>query len=362
MNIPPPQRYTTQLGGRELIIETGKYAKLVSGSVTVRYGDTMLLVTAQMSGGKAPTSFLPLTVEYEEKHYAIGKIPGSFQRREGRPGTQAILNARITDRQIRPLFPKTLRNEVQVIITVLSADQANDPGILGAIGASAALSISDIPWDGPTACVRVGYQDGQYILNPTVQQLETTDLDLLVAGTQDAILMVEAGAEELSEDMMVGALEFAQRELAGVAALIAQMQADTGKAKADFEPALEIGDEDVELVYSEAVQAGLKDAILTPNKKDRGKASKELRNTLLKNTSLTPLPKALVNASTSLKALLTKPCNANRAGLCLKKTNALTDARPKTFARFGLNLACYQGRTVQRCSRGVKRRCWASPR
>lgn len=281
MNIPAPKRYTTTLGGRELTIETGKYAKLVSGSVTVRYGDTMLLVTAQMSDNKGQTSFLPLTVEYEEKHYAIGKIPGSFQRREGRPGTQAILNARITDRQIRPLFPKTLRNEVQVIITVLSADQANDPGILGAIGASAALSISDIPWDGPTACVRVGYQDGQYVLNPTVQQLETTDLDLLVAGTQDAILMVEAGAEELSEDVMVGALEFAQRELAGVTALIAHMQADIGKAKADFEPALDIAAEDIELVYNEALQAGLKDAILTPNKKDRGKASKELRNAII---------------------------------------------------------------------------------
>lgn len=281
VNIPPPQRYTTQLGGRELIIETGKYAKLVSGSVTVRYGDTVLLVTAQMSDGKAPTSFLPLTVEYEEKHYAIGKIPGSFQRREGRPGTRAILNARVTDRQIRPLFPKTLRNEVQVIITVLSADQVNDPGILGAIGASAALSISNIPWDGPTACVRVGYQDGQYILNPTVQQLETTDLELVVAGTQDAILMVEAGAKELSEEVMVGALEFAQKELSGITEMIAKMQADIGKAKADFEPALEIGDEDVELVYGEAVQAGLKEAILTPNKKDRGTATKALRNGII---------------------------------------------------------------------------------
>ena len=127
MNIPAGKRYSTTLGGRELVLETGKYAKLVSGSVTVRYGDTLVLVTAHMSDTAAPTDFLPLTVEYEERHYAIGKIPGSFQKREGRPGNQATLNARVTDRQIRPLFPKGLRNEVQVIITVLSADQRHDP-------------------------------------------------------------------------------------------------------------------------------------------------------------------------------------------------------------------------------------------
>ncbi len=283
MNTPAAKRYTTMLGGRELTLETGKYAKLVAGSVIVRYGDTVLLVTAQMSDSSAPLSFLPLTVEYEEKHYAVGKIPGSFQRREGRPGTRAVLNARITDRQIRPLFPKTLRNEVQVIITVLSADQVNDPGILGAIGASAALSISDIPWDGPTASVRVGYEDGEYILNPTTQQLETSELDLLVAGTSDAILMVEAGANELSEEIMVGALEHAQAELQAVTSLIQQMQAEIGKAKAEFEPALVAADEDIQQVYQAAVGAGLKDAILTPNKKDRAKATKSLRNGIIEN-------------------------------------------------------------------------------
>ena len=133
MTIPNPKRYVTPLGGRDLILETGKYAKQVAGTITVRYGDTMLLVTAQMSEYGSSLPFLPLTVEYEERHYAIGKIPGSFLRREGRPGTQATLNARITDRQIRPMFPKDLRNEIQIIITVLSADQINDPGPLGAI-------------------------------------------------------------------------------------------------------------------------------------------------------------------------------------------------------------------------------------
>ena len=167
MNIPSGHRYSTMLGGKELVLETGKYAKQVSGSVVVRYGGTAILVTAQMSPSASPMNFLPLTVEFEERHYAIGKIPGSFMKREGRPGTQAILNARITDRQIRPLFPKTLRNEVQVIVTVLSADQVSDPGPLAAIGASAALSISNIPWDGPTACMNVGYVNGEYVLSPS---------------------------------------------------------------------------------------------------------------------------------------------------------------------------------------------------
>jgi len=144
------------LGGRELTLETGRLAKLVSGSVTLRYGDTMLLVTAQAREDLSTLDFLPLTVEFEERHYAVGRIPGSFPRREGRPGEKAILSARITDRQIRPLFPKGYRQETQVIITVLSADGQNAADVLGPVGASAALSISDIPWAGPTACVRVG--------------------------------------------------------------------------------------------------------------------------------------------------------------------------------------------------------------
>ncbi|HRN19613.1 MAG TPA: polyribonucleotide nucleotidyltransferase, partial [Trueperaceae bacterium] len=171
MNLPNHRVYTTQFGGRELVIETGKLAKQVSGSVTVRYGDTLVLVTAQMNDSASPLSFLPLTVEYEERHYAIGKIPGSFMRREGRPGIQGTLNARLIDRQIRPLFPKGLRNEVQVIVTILSADQVNDPAPLAAIGASAALSISDIPWAGPTACATVGYDGGQYLANPSMRRL-----------------------------------------------------------------------------------------------------------------------------------------------------------------------------------------------
>ena len=290
MTIPQPKRYTTQLGGRELVLETGKYAKQASGSVTVRYGDTLVLVTAQMSSGTSPMDFLPLTVEYEERHYAIGKIPGSFMRREGRPGNQAILNARITDRQIRPLFPKGLRNEVQIIITVLAADQENDPAPLAAIGASAALTMSDIPWDGPTACVSVGYTNGDYVLNPTLEQLGESALELTVAGTRDAVLMVEGGAAELSEEVMVGAIEFAQREMAGVFDIIEQMRADVGEPKASFEPAVELSPDDVEMMVREAQEAGLRDALLTKGKHDRSARMKELRNGILGR--LVPDPEA----------------------------------------------------------------------
>jgi polyribonucleotide nucleotidyltransferase len=282
VNIPQGNRYSTTLGGRELIIETGKYAKQASGSVTVRYGDSMVLVTAQMSPNASPMDFLPLAVEYEERHYAIGKIPGSFMRREGRPGTQAVLNARITDRQIRPLFPKGLRNEVQVIVTVLAADRHNDPAILGAIGASAALHMSDIPWQGPTACLSVGYIDGQYVLNPSLKQLEdASQLELTVAGTRDAVLMVEASAGELSEEAMIGAIEFAHREMQGVIDLIEQLRAEVGKPKAEVEAAHEISEEDLERVASEAATRGLKEALLTPGKHERSERVKALRDEII---------------------------------------------------------------------------------
>ncbi len=281
MNIPAAKRYGTVLGGRELVIETGKYAKQVSGSVTVRYGDTVVLATAQMSDGASPGDFLPLTVEYEERHYAIGKIPGSFMRREGRPGTQATLNGRLTDRQIRPLFPKGLHNEIQVIITVLSADRQNDPATLGAIGASAALSLSNIPWDGPTACLTIGYRDGRYLVNPTLTELESSQLELVVAASRDAVLMVEAGADELPEGVMAGAIELAHQELRPVIALIEQLGAELGQVKAPIKPLAGLPDEEVERVYQEAKAAGLYEVLLTPGKHERSEAQKALREAII---------------------------------------------------------------------------------
>lgn len=273
--------YTTMLGGRELSIETGRLAKLVSGSVTLRYGDTLLLVTAQARDEKSLLDFLPLTVEFEERHYAVGKIPGSFQRREGRPGEKAILSARITDRQIRPLFPKGYRHETQVIITVLSADGQNAPDVLGPIGASAALSVSDIPWAGPTACVRVGQIDGQYVVNPTAEQLERSVMDLVVAGTRDAVMMVEAGAQTVDEETLVGAIEFAHAEMQGVISLIETMRAEIGLEKFNFLAESDLSTDLVPELAEAARVGGLRGALLTVKKKERSANLKALRDRLI---------------------------------------------------------------------------------
>ena len=180
--------FKTEWAGRPLVIETGKFAKQASGAVMVRYGDTAVLVTA--TGAKKPregTDFFPLTVDYEEKLYSVGKIPGGFVKREGRPGESAILNARLIDRPIRPLFDKGVRNDVHVVATVLSVDQDNAPEMAAMLGASAALSISNIPFEGPSAGVKVGRVNGNFVINPTVQQREESDLMITVAGTDDAI-------------------------------------------------------------------------------------------------------------------------------------------------------------------------------
>jgi len=203
--------FQTEIGGRVLSIETGKFAGQANGAVTVSYGETVVLVTACMGRNPRPdVDFLPLTVDYEERLYAAGKIPGSFFRREGRPGEEAILAARLTDRPLRPLFPKGLRHDVQIVVTVLSADQENEPEILSIIGASAALGISDIPFDGPVGATRVGYIDGEFILNPTFSQLTESALDLVVAGTKEAVVMIEAGAREVPEEIILEAVKFGQ--------------------------------------------------------------------------------------------------------------------------------------------------------
>src|SRR5204863_9488028 len=187
---------------RKLTIETGKLALLAGGSVTVRYGDTMVLGTANRSDPRPGLDFFPLTVDFEERMYAAGKIPGGFIKRESRPSEAAILAMRLTDRPIRPLFPKGYRQDVQVVLTVLSADQENDPDILAVNGASAALAISSIPFLGPVGAVRVGRIGGEFVTNPTTSQLDESELDLVVAGTRDAVMMVEAGAKILPESVM----------------------------------------------------------------------------------------------------------------------------------------------------------------
>ena len=224
--------FERQIGGRMLRIESGKLALQAGGSVTVKYGDTVLLVTATAAPvTREGIDFLPFTVDYEERLYAAGKIPGSFFRREGRPTTEAILAMRQVDRPLRPLFPKHLRNEIQVVITSLSADQENIPDILGIIGASAAVSISEIPFDGPVSGCRIGYVNGELVVNPTFQQLEDSALDLVIAGTKDAVMMVEAGASEVSEALLLQALKLGQIVNAEVVELQEDMVRQLGKAK-----------------------------------------------------------------------------------------------------------------------------------
>jgi len=227
--------FQREIGGRPLVIETGALAEQANGAVTVTYGETVVLVTACISTDlREGQDFLPLTVDYEERLYAAGKIPGSFFRREGRPGQEAVLTSRLTDRPLRPLFSKSLHNDVQVVVTVLSADQENPPDILAICGASAALGISDIPFGGPVAAVRVGYIDDEYVLNPTFTRLSQSRLDLVVAGTKDGVIMVEAGAKEVAEDILLGSLKFGQEAIQDVIKLQEELIQACGKPKMEF--------------------------------------------------------------------------------------------------------------------------------
>jgi DNA polymerase III epsilon subunit family exonuclease len=222
---------TTELGGRTLTIENGKLALLAGGSVTVRYGDTVVLGTANRSEPRPGLDFFPLTIDFEERMYAAGKIPGGFIKREARPSEGAILAARLTDRPIRPLFPEGYKDDVQCVVTVLSTDQENDPDVLGTIAASTALTISEIPFLGPVAAVRIGRIDGQFVVNPTTSQMDESELDLVVSGTREAIMMVEAGAKILPESVMADAIMFGHRSLLPIIELQEQLRAQVGKAK-----------------------------------------------------------------------------------------------------------------------------------
>ncbi len=227
--------YSMELAGRTLTFETGKMAELANGSVLVRYGDTAVIVNVTAS--KEPREgidFFPLSVDYEEKLYAVGKIPGSFQKREGKPSEKAILTSRAIDRPLRPLFPKDFRNDVCVVATALSVDQDNSPEVCAMIGASAALSISDIPFGGPTAAVNVGYVDDQIIINPNAEQRDKSRLNLTVAGTREKIAMIEAGADEIPNDIMLEAIKQAHTEIKKVCDFIEMVQKEIGKPKFEY--------------------------------------------------------------------------------------------------------------------------------
>jgi DNA polymerase III epsilon subunit family exonuclease len=225
------QTFETQFAGRTLTIETGKMALLAGGAVTVRFGDTMVLGTANRSDPRPGLDFFPLTVEFEERMYAAGKIPGGFIKRESRPSEQAILACRLTDRPIRPLFPDGYKDDIQIVITVLSTDQENQTDVLGTFAASCALTISPIPFMGPIGAVRIGRIDGEFVVNPTISDLERSDIDLIVSGTRDAIMMVEAGASIVPEDVMADAILFGHKALQPLIDIQEEMRAACGKAK-----------------------------------------------------------------------------------------------------------------------------------
>ncbi|MCA9909694.1 MAG: polyribonucleotide nucleotidyltransferase, partial [Anaerolineae bacterium] len=274
-------RYVTQLGDQELIIETGKFAEQAGGAVTVQVGQTVVFATTTMSkSAREGIDFFPLSVDYEEKLYAAGRIPGSYFRREGRPSESAILISRVVDRPLRPLFPEYMRNEVQIIFSALSHDQENQVDMIGIIAASTALMISDIPWEGPVAAVRIGLIDGEFVINPTIPQMEDSILDLRVAGTGDAINMVECAAVEIDEETMIRALMLAHETMQPIIEMQKQIAAEIGKPKSEFISSKI--DESIETQVAERAREAVRQALIeTTDRTERTERLDAVRSELL---------------------------------------------------------------------------------
>ena len=266
---------TKSFAGRELRIETGRFAKQAAGSAVVQYGDTMVLVAITAANKSSSLPFFPLTVEYKEKTYAAGKFPGGFIKREGRPAESEILTARIIDRSIRPLFPKSFQNEVQVFAYVISTDQENGADVLALNGASVALALSSVPWGGPIAGVRIGRVDGEFVMNPTFEQLEQSDLDMFVAGNAQSIQMVEGGSLELSEEEIADSLAFAQKGLAEVAALQNELIEQASTAKMEW--VKNEAPEELTARVNDLAAERVKTSLNLAEKSERSKALEELR-------------------------------------------------------------------------------------
>src|SRR5438094_9678504 len=264
--------------GRPLKLEAGRLAKQAAGSCLLQFGETVVLATVTVSDNVSTLPFFPLQVEYREKSYAAGKIPGGFLKREGRPSDEEILSARVIDRTIRPLFPDGFKNEVQVFVYVLSADQENDADVLGVVAASAALMISKVPWNGPVAAVRVGRVEGAWILNPTFQQLEFSDVDMVVSGSRDSIVMVEGGALELTEAEIVKALEVAHKGIRELLDAADELIADVRQPKMEWtkvEPPAELVTR-----VKQLAQARVSEALNLPEKAERAQALAALKATI----------------------------------------------------------------------------------
>ncbi len=270
--------YKTELAGRELSVEIGKVAELANGECIVRYGDTMVLVTAVASEKpRAGIDFFPLSIDYEEKMYSVGKIPGGFTKREGRPSEKAILTARVIDRPIRPLFPKDYRNDVCINALVMCVEQDNSPEICAMLGSSIALSISDIPFAGPTASVSVGMIDGEYIINPTVEQREKSRMNLTVSSTKEKVMMIEAGADEVTDEEMFEAIMFGHRQNVELCKFIDTIVADLGKEKHSYEE--HVVDHDFYDAIKELIgDSRMEEAVFTDLKQLRDERISEIKN------------------------------------------------------------------------------------
>src|SRR5258707_15539404 len=235
-HIRAPDQLSVEVGGRALILETGKMAKQANGAIVAKYGDTVVLNTAVMANKPNDRDFLPLTVDYREYTYSAGKIPGGFFKREGRPTEREIIVSRLTDRPMRPLFPESWRNETQINAMVLSADSENDPDVIAVTAAAAAAYCSDLPFEKPIACVRVGLLDGQLVINPTVADQKKSLMNIIIAGTEEAVVMVESGALEVSEEAVADALEFGHAQIKKIVAAIKDLYAQLKPKKVVVPP------------------------------------------------------------------------------------------------------------------------------
>ena len=348
-----------QYGPHTVSIETGRLARQADGSVLVSMGDTVVLVTAVGRREAQPgKDFFPLTVNYIEKTYAAGRIPGGFFKREGRPSEKETLISRLIDRPIRPLFPEFFFNEVQVVATVVSLDPEIDSDIPAMIGASAALALSGIPFKGPIGGARVGYIDGKYALNPSTKDMKTSDLDLVVAGTADAVLMVESEANLLSEAVMLGAVVYGHEQMQVAINAIRELAAKAGKPSWDWKaPEL---DADLAKAVAAQAEAELVKAYQITEKQARHTRVGELKKALVEAlaTRRRRQVPARARSPTNSAASNTTSCVAASS----RASRASTAATCTRCARSPSRRACCRARTVRRCSRAAKRRRWSRPR
>jgi len=340
-----------EVGGRQLILETGKMARQANGAVMARYGDTTVLATACMDSKPTEKDFLPLTVDYREYTYSAGKIPGGFFKREGRPSEREILTSRLTDRPLRPLFPEGWSTETQIVSMVLSADSENDPDVIGVTAASAALCCSNIPFDKPIAAVRVGLLNGQLVVNPTVADQKTSLLNIVVAGTDEAIVMVEAGSLEVSEETVVDALAFGHEQIRRIIAAIRELHALVRPQKVAVPPVAF----DENLARQIEQQYGARLRIHSTRRSIRS-SRVTAWSPRCTGRSSTQSPKRTRTSASWLRAPLSAFASVSSARI-LSGSIAVPTRGPSTrFARLLARSACCRARTARRFSPAVRRR------